>query len=114
MRDTTPLPIANATRRRYGASDLPGTPWRGTVNRMAFARANRAQTTPVAIVDIGSNSTRLVVLRPDEVGGLEVVADSHIALRLVRDVDASGTIDDVTRRIEAVIGSSPHPAQRVR
>ena len=34
----------------------------GTVNRMAFARANRAQTTPVAVVDIGSNSTRLVVL----------------------------------------------------
>lgn len=42
---------------------------------------------PVAVIDIGSNSARVVVYRPQPGGHLQLVADTRAALRLVVDVD---------------------------
>ncbi|MHB8719534.1 MAG: Ppx/GppA phosphatase family protein [Candidatus Dormibacteria bacterium] len=47
---------------------------------------------PRAVVDIGSNSARLLVVRPTDQGHLDVVADARVALRLVRELDASGRL----------------------
>lgn len=45
-----------------------------------------------AVADVGSNSARLLVVRPTEQGHLDVVADARVALRLVRDLDAAGRL----------------------
>lgn len=42
---------------------------------------------PVAVIDIGSNSGRVVVYRPDAAGQLRILASTRAALRLVADVD---------------------------
>ncbi|HET7746023.1 MAG TPA: hypothetical protein VFM29_01900, partial [Vicinamibacteria bacterium] len=42
---------------------------------------------PLAVVDIGSNSARVVVYALDPAGGLQILATSRSALRLVREVD---------------------------
>jgi exopolyphosphatase/guanosine-5'-triphosphate,3'-diphosphate pyrophosphatase len=47
---------------------------------------------PRAVADIGSNSARLLVVRPTDQGHLDVVADARVALRLMRDVDATGRL----------------------
>lgn len=46
-------------------------------------------TTPRAVADIGSNSARLLVVRPTDQGHLNVLADARVALRLMREVDAA-------------------------
>ena len=52
-------------------------------------RAARGTTLrdPVAVVDIGSNSGRVMVFRPEAGGHLHVLAGSRAALRLARDLD---------------------------
>jgi exopolyphosphatase/guanosine-5'-triphosphate,3'-diphosphate pyrophosphatase len=47
---------------------------------------------PRAVADIGSNSARLLVVRPTDQGHLDVLSDARVALRLVRDIDASGRL----------------------
>jgi exopolyphosphatase/guanosine-5'-triphosphate,3'-diphosphate pyrophosphatase len=47
---------------------------------------------PRAVADIGSNSARLLVVRPTDLGHLDVLADARVALRLVRDLDSSGRL----------------------
>jgi exopolyphosphatase/guanosine-5'-triphosphate,3'-diphosphate pyrophosphatase len=47
---------------------------------------------PVAIVDIGSNSGRVVVYRIDAAGQLRLLACTRAALRLVREVDSGHTL----------------------
>ena len=47
---------------------------------------------PRAVADIGSNSARLLVVRPTDQGHLDVLADARVALRLMRDVDANGRL----------------------
>lgn len=47
---------------------------------------------PRAVADIGSNSARLLVVRPTDQGHLDVVADARVALRLMRDLDAAGRL----------------------
>jgi exopolyphosphatase/guanosine-5'-triphosphate,3'-diphosphate pyrophosphatase len=47
---------------------------------------------PRAVADIGSNSARLLVVRPTDQGHLDVLADARVALRLMRDVDATGRL----------------------
>jgi exopolyphosphatase/guanosine-5'-triphosphate,3'-diphosphate pyrophosphatase len=42
---------------------------------------------PLAVIDLGSNSSRVVVLRADAAGALEVLADDHVSLRLIRGLD---------------------------
>ncbi len=45
-----------------------------------------------AVADIGSNSARLLVVRPTDQGHLDVLADARVALRLMRDVDVAGRL----------------------
>jgi len=47
---------------------------------------------PIAVVDIGSNSGRVMVFRPEAGGHLHVLAGSRAALRLARDLDRTGRI----------------------
>jgi exopolyphosphatase/guanosine-5'-triphosphate,3'-diphosphate pyrophosphatase len=47
---------------------------------------------PVAVVDIGSNSGRVMVFRPEAGGHLHVLAGSRASLRLARDLDRTGRI----------------------
>lgn len=42
---------------------------------------------PAAVIDVGSNSARVVVFRRAGGGVLEVIADEHIALQLIRELD---------------------------
>ena len=44
---------------------------------------------PVAVIDIGSNSGRVVVYRRDEAGMLRILSTTRAALRLVSDVDSA-------------------------
>lgn len=45
-----------------------------------------------AILDLGSNSARVVVFGVDPEGSLEVVADEHAPLRLIRELDDDGRL----------------------
>lgn len=49
---------------------------------------------PVAVIDIGSNSGRIVVVRVTADGHLQIVADERAPLRLSRDVAESGRLGD--------------------
>lgn len=59
---------------------------------------------PVAVVDIGSNSGRVMVYRQEPGGHLHVLAGSRAPLRLVRDVDRTGRIppESLERAFEAL------------
>jgi exopolyphosphatase/guanosine-5'-triphosphate,3'-diphosphate pyrophosphatase len=59
---------------------------------------------PRAVADIGSNSARLLVVRPTDQGHLDVLADARVALRLMRDVDASGRLSRaaLTRTVQTL------------
>ncbi len=48
----------------------------------------------VAVIDIGSNSGRVTVLRLDESGAVEPLAEARVPLRLVRGVDRDGALED--------------------
>jgi exopolyphosphatase / guanosine-5'-triphosphate,3'-diphosphate pyrophosphatase len=50
--------------------------------------------TRVAVVDIGTNSTRLLVAEPDGAGGLRELARESIVTRLGEGVDATGRLGD--------------------
>ena len=52
----------------------------------------RRGAAPVAVVDIGSNSGRVMVYRPEAGGHLHVLAGSRASLRLVRELDRTGRI----------------------
>src|SRR5687768_5830534 len=58
----------------------------------------------VAVIDIGSNSARVVVYRRDAAGKLRILSTTRAALRLVRDVDAGGgfTADTAERVLAAL------------
>jgi exopolyphosphatase/guanosine-5'-triphosphate,3'-diphosphate pyrophosphatase len=59
---------------------------------------------PLAIVDLGSNSGRVVVLRIDPTGHLEVLADARSPLRLARDVSNGGRLSSgaIQRTVDAL------------
>ncbi len=48
---------------------------------------------PVGVIDLGSNSARIVVFRLDPGGDLEVVADEHASARLIRELDSHRRIN---------------------
>src|SRR6478672_10316618 len=50
----------------------------------------------VAVIDIGSNSGRVMVFRRDISSHLRLLAGSRASLRLVHDVDARGALSDAT------------------
>ena len=59
---------------------------------------------PVAVIDIGSNSGRVVVYRRDDAGMLRIQSTTRAALRLVSDVDAGHALgpEAVERALEAL------------
>jgi exopolyphosphatase/guanosine-5'-triphosphate,3'-diphosphate pyrophosphatase len=59
---------------------------------------------PVAIIDIGSNSGRVVILALDNAGHLRVLAGSRAPLRLVHDVDETRSLSEesMARTMDAV------------
>jgi len=59
---------------------------------------------PLAIVDLGSNSGRVVVLRMDPTGHLEILADARSPLRLARDVGSGGRLSSgaIQRTVDAL------------
>lgn len=59
---------------------------------------------PVAVIDIGSNSARLVVYRLDPHGHLRILANTRAALRLVLDVDETRNLSEkaVAKMMEAL------------
>jgi exopolyphosphatase / guanosine-5'-triphosphate,3'-diphosphate pyrophosphatase len=59
---------------------------------------------PVAVIDIGSNSGRVVVLEQDRAGHLRLVTGSRAPLRLVRDVDEQQSLSEesMARTMEAL------------
>src|SRR5689334_10576444 len=48
---------------------------------------------PLAIIDIGSNSARLVVYEPESAGQARILASAREALGLVREVDSGGRLN---------------------
>jgi exopolyphosphatase / guanosine-5'-triphosphate,3'-diphosphate pyrophosphatase len=49
---------------------------------------------PIAVVDIGSNSARIVVVRCEDGGHVEILADGRAALRLGRTVGREGRLSE--------------------
>lgn len=48
----------------------------------------------VAVIDLGSNSARVVVFRVGTGGVLDVLADEHVSLQLIRGLDKEGRLRD--------------------
>ncbi len=49
-------------------------------------------TQPLAVIDIGSNSGRIIVVRLTPGGHLEILSEARTSLRLMSDIDASGSL----------------------
>jgi exopolyphosphatase/guanosine-5'-triphosphate,3'-diphosphate pyrophosphatase len=50
------------------------------------------QSQPLAVIDIGSNSGRVIVVRLSSRGHLEILSDARTSLRLIRDLNGSGRL----------------------
>ncbi len=63
-----------------------------------------ALESPLAVIDIGSNSARIAVLRLDSSGQLDLIADARTSLQLARRIDSRGRLEAsaVTEAIAAV------------
>src|SRR5580704_11456703 len=63
-----------------------------------------AVDSPLAVIDIGSNSARIAVLRLDDSGQLDIIADARTSLQLARRVDSRGRIEAsaITEAVAAV------------
>src|SRR5258708_33224186 len=48
-----------------------------------------AKSQPLAVIDIGSNSGRVIVVRLSSRGHLEILSDARTSLRLIRDLNGS-------------------------
>lgn len=59
---------------------------------------------PLAVIDIGSNSARIAVLRLDGSGQLDIIADARTSLQLARHIDSRGRVEAsaITEAIAAV------------
>ena len=67
--------------------------------RAAKARGDRTGNespgaAPVAVIDIGSNSGRVMVYTHEAGGHLHILAGSRASLRLVRELDRTGGIPE--------------------
>jgi exopolyphosphatase / guanosine-5'-triphosphate,3'-diphosphate pyrophosphatase len=66
------------------------------VSRESLADVAASSSGPVAVIDIGSNSGRVVVFQRDPGGYLRALAGSRASLRLVDDVDRRGEFTEAT------------------
>ena len=84
---------------RHWTSIMPAMP-----TMPAITKAPSASRRPVAVIDIGSNSGRVVVLELDKAGHLRLLAGSRAPLRLVHDVDRDPSLSEASmaRTMEAV------------
>ena len=48
---------------------------------------------PLAVIDLGSNSARIAVLRLDAAGQLDIIADARTSLQLARHIDSRGRLE---------------------
>jgi exopolyphosphatase/guanosine-5'-triphosphate,3'-diphosphate pyrophosphatase len=64
----------------------------------------RGGRVPVAVIDIGSNSGRVVVYRVEAEGGFRIQATTRASLRLVREVEKGHALSDeaIERTVEAL------------
>lgn len=69
----------------------------------ARSRPDATRDEPVAVVDIGSNSGRVVVYRADAARQLRLLSSTRAALRLVREVDRRHTLG--AEAIERTLGA---------
>ena len=60
------------------------------------ARSNSSHGKTVAVIDIGSNSARVMVFEREASSHLRLIAGSRAPLRLVHDVDTRGKLSDAT------------------
>jgi exopolyphosphatase/guanosine-5'-triphosphate,3'-diphosphate pyrophosphatase len=69
-----------------------------------FDRSRPSRNAPVAVIDIGSNSGRVMVFERDPSNHLRLLAGSRAPLRLVHDVDERGELSETTmaRTMEAL------------
>ena len=67
---------------------------RRTISAMPHRAGSRSDR--VAVIDIGSNSGRVVVFQRDTAGHLRTLAGSRASLRLVDDVDRRGELSEAT------------------
>ncbi|TMC50969.1 MAG: Ppx/GppA family phosphatase [Chloroflexi bacterium] len=59
---------------------------------------------PLAVVDIGSNSGRMIVVRLSTAGCLEIISDARTPLRLVGEIDSEGRLGSAAvERIVAAV-----------
>ena len=67
-------------------------------------QAGPSRSDPIAVIDIGSNSGRVVVFARDPASHLRLLAGSRAALRLVHDVDTRRQLTEATmaRTMEAL------------
>ena len=66
----------------------------GRANAVLVSQVPAPGASPVAVIDIGSNSGRVVVLDRDAAGHLRLIAASHAPLRLVSDVDERQSLSE--------------------
>src|SRR6266542_2880184 len=59
-------------------------------------RRGTSHSHPIAVIDIGSNSGRVMVFERDISSHLRLRAGSRASLRLVHDVDTRGELSDAT------------------
>lgn len=58
----------------------------------------------VAVIDIGSNSSRIVIMQPEAGGHLEVIDEHRAPLRLARELDADGALSPAAlQRVAATL-----------
>jgi exopolyphosphatase / guanosine-5'-triphosphate,3'-diphosphate pyrophosphatase len=76
----------------------------GAKTREGRKAGREAGPAPVAVIDIGSNSGRVMVYRHEAGGHLHVLAGSRASLRLVRELDRTGRIsgESLERAFEAL------------
>ena len=60
--------------------------------RLPALHAASGSPEPIAVIDVGSNSLRMMIARPRSDGYLEVVAEPRATVRLARAVDSAGAL----------------------
>ena len=75
-----------------------------TQSTTAAQRLPRVAPQPLAVIDIGSNSGRVIVVRVTANGHLEILSDARVGLRLMRDIDVAGRLgpDALERTVAAL------------